>query len=49
MQDKFTPLWLASSNGAEDIVELLISAGANLHLSNKVGLAIIRQIYNVQH
>ncbi len=31
IQGKLTPLWLASSNGKEDIVELLISAGANLH------------------
>ncbi|XP_064387404.1 poly [ADP-ribose] polymerase tankyrase-1-like isoform X5 [Halichondria panicea] len=32
--EKLTPLWLASRNGAEDIVNLLISAGASVHLSN---------------
>ncbi len=36
IQGRFTPLLLASRNGKEDTVELLISAGANLHLTNEV-------------
>ncbi len=46
MQEKFTPLWFASRNGAEDIVELLISAGASVHLSNTVSLAINNYRHN---
>ncbi len=46
IQEKLTPLWVASRNGAEDIVELLISAGASVHLSNTVSLAINNYRHN---
>ena len=38
LQDSNTPLHLASAHGHLEVVEVLLSCGANIHLKNKVGV-----------
>ena len=38
VQDKWTPLMMASQNGHVDVVNVLLQHGASVHLQNKVNL-----------
>ena len=38
VQDKWTPLMIASQNGHVDVVNVLLQHGASVHLQNKVKL-----------
>ena len=38
VQDKWTPLMIASQNGHVDVVNVLLQHGASVHLQNKVRL-----------
>ena len=38
VQDKSTPLMIASQNGHVDVVNVLLQHGASVHLQNKVKL-----------
>ena len=41
IQDGCSPVYVASHNGHKDVVDLLVSAGADIHLATKVCIFII--------
>ena len=43
VQDKWTPLMIASQNGHIDVVNVLLQHGASVHLQNKVKLLLFHR------
>ena len=45
VQNKWTPLMIASQNGHVDVVNVVLQHGASVHLQNKVNLHLLTFLF----